>query len=109
MQNISLPSILPDTSTIILHLLREEIRFRKLSRILEQAQIDIEKYAPNLSSLALSLCGFENLSDELFLWYVEKLDQYTEITNADDIDIKKLALSFYVDIQLKSRSQIFRA
>jgi hypothetical protein len=42
MQNLSLPSILPDTSTIILHLLREEIRFRKLTRILDQAHIDIE-------------------------------------------------------------------
>jgi hypothetical protein len=68
MQNIFLPSIFPETSTIILHLLREEIRFRKLTRILEKAHIDIERYAPNLSSLTLSLCAFENLCDKLLLW-----------------------------------------
>jgi hypothetical protein len=104
MKSIS-TSVLPETSAIILHLLREEIRFRKLTRILEQAHIDIEMYAPNLSSLALSLCGFENLSDELLLWYVERIDQYTEMSaEADDVDIKKLALEFYIDLQLKSRS-----
>jgi hypothetical protein len=100
----NLNSILPDTSTIILHLLREEIRFRKLSTILDRAKIDIDMYAPNVAALTLTLCGFENHSDELLSWYCEKIDHYVDSMN-EDSDIKNITFELYIDLLVKSRGE----
>jgi hypothetical protein len=106
MKMISTP-VLPDTSSITLHLLREEIRFRKLARIFEQAKLDIHMHAPDLASLILTLTGFEEHTDELYSWYFEKLDEYVGLTLGEDHpDLKTHSLNFFVDLQIKNRSTL---
>lgn len=46
--------------------------------------VDSNPFASNLSSVILALAGFENHEDELYHWYFEKLEHYTELNNASD-------------------------
>jgi hypothetical protein len=95
---------IPPQIAMILYLLKEEIKSRSLMQCFDKAGFDTTVCGTNLSSLILSLTGFAERTDDLFEWYMERLEHYA--TKADVSDgrmLNEYAFSFYVDIEIKRR------
>jgi len=77
--------------TLVIHLIREQIRNLVLMYSLEKLGFDCTCYTMNISEVILTLVGFEHKPDELYQRYfelVEKAISETSYLNMDKMMIK---------------------
>ena len=58
-----------NTKDIILHLIKEELRNKRLMFSLEDLGIDCSFYTLDISNTILSLAGFREVTDPMYEWY----------------------------------------
>jgi hypothetical protein len=106
LNNLYLPPIkLPRKTELILHLLKAEIKNRKLLTGLINLGFDTTPYTIDFSQIVLSIIGFEKLSEELYQYYYELLDQYCEKINIWKFgeELNDVALNIYSELLMKQR------
>ena len=97
---------------LIVHLIREELRNKKLMFTLEDLGFDCSFFTLNISQIILELSGFDERSDELYGWYFALIDRaLTEITfwNLKEM-LDKWSLSIYIELlekRLKDNVQLY--
>lgn len=97
---------LPPRSEIILYMIREELKNRRLTTGLDNLGFDSSHCSLDMGILVLALMGFESRPDRLYQWYYDTLDIY-----ADQVDphknerLNQLAFDFYIEIEIKKRAE----
>ena len=77
-------SRLSNTKDLTLYLIRRELRATKFTNALGQLGFDHSVFASDLGMAILSLVGIKERTDELWIWYFERLDWYAEQINLQD-------------------------
>jgi hypothetical protein len=89
----------PPSAEIMLFLISEEMKNRRHVNRLVEVGFDAA-YTCDLSTLILSLGGFDERSDGLYEWYNELLNAYCEKTSpADAAAWKEAAFDMYMEIR----------
>ncbi len=90
---------LPPSSEIMLFLISEEMKNRRHINGLVKVGFD-STYTCDLSSLILSLAGFDQRSDSLYEWYTALLDAHCEKVSPADVEgWKEAVFEMYVEIK----------
>ena len=82
------------TKDLVIHLIREELRNKRLMHSLEDLGFDCSFFTLNISHIILELAGFRERPDELYEWYFELVEKaLAEITfwNLDEMLNKRPA------------------
>lgn len=88
---------------IIIFMIREDLKSRKLFNGLSKVGFD-STTGFDLSTLILSLAGFQDRSDELYDWYFGRLDHFAEKFELDDSqEFNNKAFDLYVDMVIEKR------
>ena len=66
---------------LVIHLLKEELRNKRLLYSLEDIGFDCSFYYLNVSHIILELAGFKQKTEELCEWYVDIVDKAVEEIN----------------------------
>jgi len=93
------------TSYLIIHLIHEELRNKRLMHSLEDLGFDCSAFTLNISQEILELSGFKERSDELYEWYFKLIDKaLEEITfwNMEDT-LEKWAMDIHKELKRKKR------
>lgn len=90
---------LPKHMDTVLFLIREELKSRKLFRILHKAGFDNGHYQPCLDSLILESIGIERLNDETLTAYTTILEKRSRRISEDGESVMKQALKVYQELQ----------
>lgn len=69
-----------ENKELAIHLLREEVRNKRLMHSLEELGFDCTVFTLNVSSLILKLMGFEHIPDTLANRYCELIEKALEET-----------------------------
>ncbi|MEJ0056987.1 MAG: hypothetical protein WDN75_15830 [Bacteroidota bacterium] len=85
---------LPDDLQVLLYLIREELKGRKLFHALDQAGLGDCDYQPHLDSLILQFAGLES-NDEIFEAYEKIMEKRSQKIRDDDESITQQALKVY--------------
>jgi hypothetical protein len=104
--NLNPPSInLSKKIELILHLIKAEIKNRKLLSGLINVGFDTTPYTIDFSQIILSLIGFEKLSEELYQHYNELMDRYCEKINIwhSGEELNDVAFGIYSELLMKKR------
>ena len=101
--DINLPPIhLPAHVNMLLHLIREELKSKTFIRCFDQAGMDTSMCSPDLSRMILAMSGFEERSDELYMWYFKTIDEYVVRNNFTDREgLNELAFEFYTELVIR--------
>ncbi|MGD2035090.1 MAG: hypothetical protein PVF73_08555 [Bacteroidales bacterium] len=59
---------------LTIHLIKEELRNKKLMHSLEELGFDCSLYTLDISRVVLELAGFEERTDRLYQWYFGLID-----------------------------------
>lgn len=98
---------LPPRSEIILYMIREELKNRKLTSGLDNLGFDSSHCSVDIGILILAFMGFESRPDELFRWYYDTLDLYAERVDPQRNDqLNQLAFDFYIELEMKKRNSL---
>lgn len=101
---------LPPRSEIILFMIREELKNRKLTSGLDNIGFDSSHCSLDMGILILAFMGFDSRPDELFRWYYDTLDIYAEQADPHKNDrLNQLAFDFYIEIEMKKRTGFSRS
>lgn len=104
--NLTLPPTkIPNHTTLVLHLLKTEIKHHTLTNAFDKLGMDTTMYTTNLGGVILGLCGVEERTDELLQWYYKKLDEYVDDNLNSETDLSELTMNFYTDIITKIKKQ----
>jgi hypothetical protein len=106
LNDLNIPPIkLSKKTELILHLITAEIKNRKLISGLIDLGFDTTHYTIDFNQIILSLIGFEKLSEELYQYYYELLDQYCEKINIWKFgeELNDVALNIYSELLMKQR------
>jgi hypothetical protein len=85
---------------LTIHLIREELRNKRLMHSLEDLGFDCSFFTLNISQQILELTGFDKRPDELYNFYFEWIEKaLKEITfwNLDEM-LDKWSLKIYVEL-----------
>lgn len=94
---------LPPDSEALLFLISEEMKNRRHINRLASAGFDTT-HTCDLSKLILTLCGFKELSDELFEWYDASLDTACMKASPADAEAwKEAVVGLYAQIRDRGR------
>lgn len=97
---------LPFDQDLILHLIRKELQDAKFVNELNRLGFGSSIFAADLGVVILSLVGFANPIDELWEWYFQRLNAYTEqIDLEDNASVDGLAMEFYLELKRKSTTR----
>lgn len=98
---------LPPRSEIILYMIREELKNRKLTSGLDNLGFDSSHCSVDIGILILAFMGFDSRPDELFRWYYDTLDLYAERVDPQRNDqLNQLAFDFYIELEMKKRNSL---
>ena len=75
-----------NTQEFIIHLIREELRNKRLMHPLEYLGFDCSFFTLNISHAILELAGFNERPDELYEWYFSLIDKALEETSFWNLD-----------------------
>jgi hypothetical protein len=92
---------------LVIHLIREELRNKRLMHSLEDLGFDCSFYTLNISQAILDIVGFHEKPDELYEWYFELINRTLEgITfwNLDEM-LNKRPLNVYIELLEKKLNQ----
>lgn len=86
---------------LVIRLIREELRCKKLTFSLENLGFECIVYTINISPVILELIGFQKISDELSDFYNELIEKALEETNYWNIEkmLEKWPLLIYIELQ----------
>ena len=88
------------TKDLILHLIREELRNKRLIFSLEETGFDCSDYMLSISRVILELVGFTEITDELDDWFygliVKALEEIT-YHNLEEM-LQKWPLELYIEL-----------
>lgn len=90
--------------SLVIHLIREQIRNQVLILALEKLGFDCTIYTLNISEIILTLVGFKNKTDELYLRYfalIEKAVAETDYCNMDE-KLREWSEIIYSELQSSS-------
>jgi len=85
---------------LVIHLIREELRNKRLMHSLEFLGFDCSFFTLNISHVILELSGFQERPDELYVWYFELIEKaLEEITfwNLDEM-LDKWSKNLYIEL-----------
>ena len=85
---------------LVIHLIREELRNKRLMHSLEYLGFDCSFFTLNICQVILELSGFQERSDELYVWYFELIEKaLEEITfwNLDEM-LDKWSKNLYIEL-----------
>jgi hypothetical protein len=101
----NLPLIkLPSRVELTIFLIREELKNRKFTKGLEKVGFDTSDCSSDFSSLILALAGFQNRTDELYEWYFNQSEEYSEKFDLSDWkELNEQAFNFYIDLLMERR------
>jgi hypothetical protein len=87
-------------TTLIIHLIREELRNKRLMHSLEDLGFDCSTFTLNISHMILELAGFSERTDELYQWYFELMDKALEETTYWNLDemLDKWSKILYIEL-----------
>jgi len=88
----------PANAELVLFLIREELKCRKLFLILQKVGLDDCFYQANLDPLILSGIELNADSDEAFIEYCNIIDRHSKKIQANDTSVKKQALKAYEEL-----------
>jgi len=98
------------TKDLVIHLIREELRNKRLMHSLEDLGFDCSFFTLEISRVILELAGFHERPDELYEWYFELIEKaLAEITfwNPDEMP-DKWSKNLYADLlEKRSNSEDF--
>ena len=63
---------------LVIHLIREELRNKRLMHSLEFLGFDCSFFTLNICQVILELAGFQERTDELCIWYFELIEKALE-------------------------------
>ena len=92
-----------NTEKLIIHLIREELRNKRLMHSLEDLGFDCSFFTLNISQVILELAGFQKRTDTLYEWYFKRIETaLEEITfwNLDEM-LNKWSITIWNAIQEK--------
>ncbi len=98
-----------NTKELIIRLIKEELRNKRLMHSLEELGFDCTFFTLNISRVVLELAGFSAITDEMQDWYFQQIEKaLVEITfwNLNE-KLDKWALTIYVELlekRLKGKS-----
>jgi len=85
---------------LVIHLIREELRNKRLMDSLEDLGFDCSFFTLNISGVILELSGFHEKSDELYEWYfglIEKALEKITFWNLDEM-LNKWSQHLYIEL-----------
>ena len=96
-----------NTKELIIHLIREELRNKRLMHSLEYLGFDCSFFTLNISHVILELAGFQERPDELYEWYFALIDNALEETTFWNLDemLDKWSVRIYVELLEKRLSE----
>ena len=93
---------LPPKTDLILFLIREELKNKKFTNDLEKIGFDLTFFSSDFSRIICSLIGINNRTDEFYVWYDNKINNFCEeIDLHDGLNLTEQAFSFYVILMMK--------
>ena len=104
--NINIPPAkLPTEVELILFLIKEEIKNRKFTEQLGKIGFDTTICTIDFSKIILSLVGYENIDDQLYLDYFKLIDSYIEKFDLWEIGkpLHEHAFNVYIDLMVEKR------
>jgi hypothetical protein len=105
--NLNIPPIkLPKKTELILHLLKAEIKNRKLLIGLIDLGFDTTPYTIDFRQIVLSLIGFIKPTEEEYQHYNELLDKYCEKIDIwqSGKGLNEVAYSIYSDLLIRKQN-----
>ena len=94
---------LPPRVDLIIYLIKAELKNTRFTNQLEQIGFDTSLSSLDFGGLILELAGFSNRNDELFDWYNQLVEDYSNRLDdpADPARVNEVAFDFYNEIQKK--------
>lgn len=89
---------LPSDTQIALHLIKEELKSRKLFHALHEAGLDDCYFQPHLDTLILRSVDMDDGTDDTIGLYYEIIDRRSKKIEADNDSIMKQALKAYMEL-----------
>ncbi len=89
-----------NTRDLVIHLIKEELRNKRLMHSLEELGFDCSFFTLNISQVILELAGFKERTDELYHWYFDLIENaLEEITfwNLHEM-LDKWSMNIYVEL-----------
>ena len=91
----------PAHKEILLILIREELKARKLFKILNALGCHDITYQTDLSELVLIKAGFQKLTGDLYLFYFDLLHKYCKKLNGNDEVVMQQVMKVYNKLMIK--------
>lgn len=89
---------LPNDIQITLYLIREELKSRKLFRVLSKAGLDDCYFQPHLDTLILRNLGLDDGTDNTFNFYSDIIERRSKKIKPDNDSIMKQAIKVYEEL-----------
>jgi len=89
---------LPESIDVILFLLKQELKTRKLFHVLHKVGLDDCYYEPHLDSIIMRNIGLDDGRDETFARYDDILEARSKKIEADNESITKHAFKAYAEL-----------
>jgi len=85
---------------LIIHLIREELRNKRLMHSLEFLGFDCSFFTLNISRVILEFAGFHERPDELYEWYFELIEKALEEITFRNLDemLNKCSKNLYIEL-----------
>lgn len=105
MKNFTFPLVkIPQETQTTLFLIAEELKSRKLFRILRKAGITDCAFQPHLDSLILQSLGLDDGKDKTFEVYEDIMEKRSKKIEALDDSVMKQALKAYMELMREKKN-----
>jgi hypothetical protein len=94
---------LPANIEFILYLIKEELKSAKFFNGLARLGFGDSYYESDLGTLVLAYCGFDTTPDELYEFYVDLIDRYSDKIEEDNETVMKYAFKVYIEIMIEKK------
>ncbi|MEP4090948.1 hypothetical protein [Reichenbachiella sp.] len=98
---------LSSSHDLTLFLIQKELQGTRFTKELERIGFDHSIFSSDLGDVILSLIGFISRNDDLWIWYYEVLNSYSDkVDLRDNNSSRELALEFYFELNNKFKSNM---
>jgi len=96
-----------DKNELIMHLIMEELRNKRLIYSLEDMGFDCSMYTMNISTTIIQLAGYE-LDDDLLEWYHELIDNALKEMDIWNMHEKIRKSAAWIFMQMEEKKQALK-
>jgi len=100
---------LPADVEIPLYLIREGLRVQVFFSGLSKVGFDESRFYGDFGNVVLKTMGFDKLDDELLIFYMKLLEQYSEVIEEDGDCYTRAALLVYLEVLTEQRKRKSKA